>query len=68
MPPRALPPITRTVNVSTPQRTPAGAKITTPAPRQVQVLQSGRAPAQLSLFLRPSGIFGSSEAAGLKEF
>jgi hypothetical protein len=26
-----------------------------PAPRQNQVLQTGRAPAQLSLFLRPNG-------------
>jgi hypothetical protein len=55
MPPRALPPITRTVNVSTPQRGPGSAKPATSAPRQVQVLQTGRAPAQLSLFLRPSG-------------
>jgi hypothetical protein len=53
MPPRALSPITRTVNVSTP-RAPAASK---PAlvPRPAQILQTGRAPAQLSLFLRPSG-------------
>jgi hypothetical protein len=52
MPPRALPPITRTVNAS--PRAP-GLPKSTAAPRQPQVLQSGRAPAQLSLFLRPSG-------------
>jgi len=40
------------VNAATPQR-PASAQ--TLAPRQfTRVLQSGRAPAQLSLFLRPS--------------
>lgn len=53
MPPRALNPITRTVNVA-PQRAP-GASKTAITPRQAQVLQTGRAPAQLSLFLRPSG-------------
>ena len=53
MPPRALTPITRTVNVSA-QRAPGVSK-TSIAPRQAQVLQTGRAPAQLSLFLRPSG-------------
>lgn len=53
MPPRALTPITRTVN-ATPPRAPALSKAATPT-RQVQVLQTGRAPAQLSLFLRPIG-------------
>jgi len=52
MPPRALPPIKRLVPVA-PQR-PAVVK-TLPVARQSQVLQSSRAPAQLSLFLRPSG-------------
>jgi hypothetical protein len=54
MPPRALTPITRTVNVS-PQRTPGVPKATI-TPRQAQVLHSSRAPAQLSLFHRPSGV------------
>lgn len=54
MPPRALPPITRTVNTTPAPRAPGAAKVATPAPRPTQVLQSGRAPAQLSLFLRPS--------------
>lgn len=54
MPPRALPPITRTVNATSAPRAPGAAKVATPAPRPTQVLQSGRAPAQLSLFLRPS--------------
>jgi hypothetical protein len=49
MPPRALTPITRTVNVS--PRTPGLGKAAI-APRQAQVLQTGRAPAQLSLFGR----------------
>ena len=53
MPPRALTPITRTVNVS-PQRAPATPKAAI-TPRQALVLQSGRAPAQLSLFGRTSG-------------
>jgi hypothetical protein len=52
MPPRALTPITRTVN-ATPQRSPVLSKAA-PA-RQSQVLQTGRAPAQLSLFGRPIG-------------
>lgn len=43
----------RTANPSAPQRAPGSAKIAMPAPRQAQVLQSGRAPAQLSLMLRP---------------
>jgi hypothetical protein len=53
MPPRALPPIKRLVPAA-PQR-PADPKAA-PQPRQSQVLQSSRAPAQLSLFLRPSGV------------
>jgi hypothetical protein len=53
MPPRALTPITRTVNVA-PQRAASPAR-TALVPRQAQVLQTGRAPAQLSLFGRPSG-------------
>jgi len=53
MPPRALTPITRTVNAS-PQRA-AGPARAALMPRPAQVLQSGRAPAQLSLFGRPSG-------------
>ncbi len=51
--PRALTPITRTVNVSPPR--PPGVPKATITPRQAQVLQSSRAPAQLSLFDRPSG-------------
>jgi hypothetical protein len=53
MPPRALTPITRTVNVP-PQRTPSAPKATL-TPRQALVLQTGRAPAQLSLFGRTGG-------------
>ncbi len=53
MPPRALTPITRTVN-PTPPRSPALSKAAA-LPPQGQVLQSGRAPAQLSLFGRPLG-------------
>jgi hypothetical protein len=53
MPPRALTPITRTVNVSPPLRTPGVPKATI-TPRQALVLQSSRAPAQLSLFGRTS--------------
>ena len=53
MPPRALTPITRTVNVA-PQRAPGVPKGTI-TPRQSLVLQSSRAPAQLSLFGRTSG-------------
>jgi hypothetical protein len=53
MPPRALTPITRTVN-ATPARTPGLSKPAI-APQKAQVLQTGRAPAQLSLFLRPAG-------------
>lgn len=53
MSPRILPSTPRAANTSTPQRAPGSAKITMPAPRQTQVLQSGRAPAQLSLMLRP---------------
>ncbi len=52
MPPRALNPITR-VTAPTPVR-PTTTK-PAPATRQSQVLQTGRAPAQLSLFLRPCG-------------
>jgi len=53
MPPRALPPIKRLVTAA-PQR---AERTQTPlAPRTAQVLQSSRAPAQLSLFLRPSGV------------
>jgi hypothetical protein len=50
---RVLPATARTVGASAPQRAPGSTKITMPAPRQTQVLQSGRAPAQLSLMLRP---------------
>jgi hypothetical protein len=50
---RILPATARAVSPSTPQRAPGSAKIAMPAPRQTQVLQSGRAPAQLSLMLRP---------------
>lgn len=53
MAPRALTPITRTVNTA-PARTPGVSKLTN-APQKAQVLQTGRAPAQLSLFLRPVG-------------
>lgn len=50
---RILPSTPRALGTSTPQRAPGSAKIAMPAPRQTQVLQSGRAPAQLSLMLRP---------------
>jgi hypothetical protein len=53
MSPRILPAAPRTTGPSTPSRAPGSAKIAMPAPRQTQVLQSGRAPAQLSLMLRP---------------
>ncbi len=53
MPPIALNPAPR-LPASTPVR-PATIR-PAPAPRQNQVLQTGRAPAQLSLFLRPSGV------------
>ena len=52
MPPIALPPAARLA--APPPVRPATVK-PAPAPRQNQVLQTGRAPAQLSLFLRPSG-------------
>lgn len=48
-----LPTVTRKTAPTTPQRAPGSHRIATPAPRQPQVLQSGRAPAQLSLMLRP---------------
>ena len=53
MPPIALTPAPRhgDADAGAPRRTIRPA----PAPRQSQVLQTGRAPAQLSLFLRPSG-------------
>jgi hypothetical protein len=54
MPPRALTPITRTVNVA-PKRAPAVPKATI-TPRQSLVLQSSRAPAQMSLFGRNGGL------------
>lgn len=49
-----LPMVTRKTPPASPQRAPGSTKVVTPAPRQVQVLQSGRAPAQLSLMLRPT--------------
>lgn len=52
MPPRTLPNAPR-ILPAVPQRPPAVKPAT--APRSTQVLQSGRAPQQLSLFLRPSG-------------
>ena len=53
MPPRALTPIKRLLTAAPPRPAPIQ---TQTAPRQAQVLQSSRAPAQLSLFLRPSGV------------
>lgn len=53
MTPHVLPTVTRKTAPTAPPRAPGSMKVATPAPRQVQVLQSGRAPAQLSLMLRP---------------
>lgn len=53
MTPHALPMVTRKTPPAAPQRAPGSTKVATPAPRQIQVLQTGRAPAQLSLLLRP---------------
>lgn len=52
--PHVLPTVTRKTAPAAPQRAPGSTKVVAPAPRQVQVLQSGRAPAQLSLMLRPA--------------
>jgi hypothetical protein len=53
MTPQVVPMVTRKTPPAAPQRAPGSTKVAAPAPRQVQVLQSGRAPAQLSLLLRP---------------
>ena len=50
---QTLPMVTRKTPPAPLQRAPGSTKVATPAPRQGQVLQSGRAPAQLSLMLRP---------------
>jgi hypothetical protein len=51
MPPRAMPQVKRILS-AVPQR---AAVLPAAAPKQSKVLQSSRAPAQLSLFLRPIG-------------
>jgi hypothetical protein len=53
MPPRPLTSTPRIVPAA-PQRAPVVKPATTPA-RSAQVLQPGRVPQQLSLFMRPSG-------------
>lgn len=53
MPPRALNQKPRPATLPA-VRTPVASSLAI-KPRQAQVLQSSRAPAQLSLFLRPSG-------------